>query len=249
MLKKIILASALLMLMLSTMFYGVASNRNYYVLEVVDEFGNLVTTASEIDIENTSGTAVAVYSTQMGTTEVGSTGVITTGISDGIIEFWYAGSAIDVTVKNGTYQIEILDFANTDHRIMFPSYVGYPPLLNSQTAVSRTITANTTITDVNDVGRIIKCATDTVVLTLPAVATGKTFTFVNTAEDGAAAIHLDCNASDKILGGCGFSVLDDGDKVTNTKATAKKGDYIKVDYGTADGWYIVELRGTWADGG
>ena len=115
--------------------------------------------------------------------------------------------------------------------------------------ITRTITTNFTLIDVNDIGRLILCATDNVVLTLPAVATGHRYTFVNIGADGAALIELDTNASDKILGGCGFSVLDNGDKVSNTKGTADKGDYITVEYGTADGWYITELVGTWADGG
>jgi len=109
--------------------------------------------------------------------------------------------------------------------------------------------ANYTAVDPNDVGRVIRVDTDAVVITLPAVGTGETYTIMNVAPDGTAAIHVDVNSSDKVLGGCGFVALDDGDKLTNTKATANQFDYVTLSYGTSAGWYITAKRGTWADGG
>ena len=35
----------------------------------------------------------------------------------------------------------------------------------------------------------------------------------------------------------------------NTKTTARRGDYIDVDYSDADGWVITRKRGTWAKEG
>lgn len=115
--------------------------------------------------------------------------------------------------------------------------------------VTVTKSANYTALDPNDVGRIILVDTDAVVISLPAVGTGETYTIMNIAPDGTAAIHVDVNSSDRILGGCGFVALDDGDKITNTKATADQGDYVTLSYGSAVGWYITDMCGTWADGG
>ena len=115
--------------------------------------------------------------------------------------------------------------------------------------VTITKSVNYTAVDPNDVGRLILVDTDAVVITLPAVGTGETYTIMNIAEDGTAVIHVDVNSSDRVLGGCGFVALDDGDKLTNTKATADKGDYVTLSYGSAVGWYITDMCGTWADGG
>lgn len=110
-------------LLLSSAAYGVASNRVYYHIDVVDQWGELITSVTQIDVQNESGVAVAVYSTKTGSTEVGSTGVITTNIDDGSIEFWYADTAIDLTVTDGTRSYEIESFAVTDHRFMLPSFL------------------------------------------------------------------------------------------------------------------------------
>lgn len=108
-------------------------------------------------------------------------------------------------------------------------------------------TENDTMDTAADVGGWHLCATDAVVFTLPAVATGLTYRFMNTAADGQADITVNPDNSDLFLGGCGFTALDDGDAVINTQTSADKGDYIVVTYGTADGWYIVDMCGTWAD--
>jgi len=73
--------------------------------------------------------------------------------------------------------------------------------------------------------------TDAAVITYPAVATGMHFTIITI---GAVAVSGDPNNSDKqYLDG---TLLDDGDKVTNTSTT---GDLIVVTYFSADGWYTI----------
>ena len=122
--KKFIFLLIALLLFASTT-YGVASNRVYYHIDIIDEFGETITSPAitQVDIQDESGTAVAVYSTKSGTTEVGSTGVITSGLSDGRIEFWYAGTAIDITVTDGTRTYEIESFSVRDSRFMLPSFL------------------------------------------------------------------------------------------------------------------------------
>lgn len=112
-------------LLLSSAAFGVASNRVYYHIGIMDQWGELVTSPAitQVDVQNESGTAVAVYSTKFGTTEVGSTGVITTGLSDGMTEFWYADTAIDLTVTDGTRTYEIESFSVRTSRFMLPSFL------------------------------------------------------------------------------------------------------------------------------
>ena len=115
----------LAMLTFASMAYGVASNRVYYHVDVVDEFGDTITSPAitQVDVQNESGTAVAVYSTKFGSTEVGSTGVITTGLADGRTEFWYADTAIDLTVTDGTRTYEIESYSVRTARFMLPSFL------------------------------------------------------------------------------------------------------------------------------
>ena len=113
--------------------------------------------------------------------------------------------------------------------------------------ITETISANDTMDTVADVGTLIAVDTAAVVILLPAVATGLDYWVMNTGAAGTE-IHVDVNGNDKVLGGCGFTALDDGDRLTNTGVTATTGDYVRLRYGSAVGWYIVEMSGIWADG-
>lgn len=123
--KKLMIGLIAAIVLLSSVCFAASSNRRYYYVDIVDEWGELVTSPAitQVDIQNESGTAVAVYSTKTGTTEVGSTGVITAGLSDGRTEFWYADTAIDITVTDATYTREIESFGIRDHRFMFPTFL------------------------------------------------------------------------------------------------------------------------------
>ena len=84
--------------------------------------------------------------------------------------------------------------------------------------------SNYTVVATTDSGKTFTSKTNGTVFTLPAIAVGNVFTFVNTAEDGANTFTISPNASDGILyvGG----LVDDKDLI-NTKATSKVGDYVK----------------------
>lgn len=107
---------------------------------------------------------------------------------------------------------------------------------------SETISANDTMAE-GDSGTVKLIDTDGVVITLPSTVAGMTFTFVNAGADGTVGFALSPAAADKIMGN-GYTSADNKD-VTNTKATAKKGDYITL-VGTADGWFIQAVRGIFA---
>ena len=103
--------------------------------------------------------------------------------------------------------------------------------------------ANYTVTDA-DSGKTFTSSTDGVVFTLPAIAIGYVFTFVNTGTDGANTLTISPNASDGIL--YAGSLTDDKD-VINTKATSKVGDYVTIaSLNSTDFWTVVDAQGVFA---
>lgn len=96
-----------------------------------------------------------------------------------------------------------------------------------------------------DSGRLLSCATDAVILTLPAIADGLGgVKIMNTAAYGVSGIKIAPAALDMILGP-GITGAD-AKFIINTKATAKRGDYVVLDLGDADGYVITEMVGIWA---
>lgn len=111
-------------------------------------------------------------------------------------------------------------------------------------AVKETISANKTL-DAQDSGKVFFVDTDAAVITLPAIADGLGgVKVVNIGAYGTVAVTLSPAAADMILGP-DITGADDKDLI-NTKATAKRGDYVKLDLGDADGYVVTEMSGTWA---
>ena len=95
-----------------------------------------------------------------------------------------------------------------------------------------------------DSGKTFTSKTDGATFTLPAIAIGNTFTFVNTAEDGTNTLTISPNASDGILY---LGSLTDNKDVINTKSTSKVGDFVKIaSLNSTDFWTVVEAQGVWA---
>ena len=111
-------------------------------------------------------------------------------------------------------------------------------------AVKETISANKTL-DAQDTGKVFFVDTDAAVITLPAIADGLGgVKVVNIGAFGTVAVTLSPAAADMILGP-DITGADDKDLI-NTKATAKRGDFVKLDLGDADGYVVTEISGTWA---
>jgi hypothetical protein len=103
-------------------------------------------------------------------------------------------------------------------------------------SASFTATANT-----------VYAVTASITITLPAIATGNSFTFYNAGErDGLVEITIDPNASDGIaLGGSAT----DGVTLVNTLATAKRGDFVTLASGDQGVfWFPTAMQGVWAKG-
>jgi hypothetical protein len=109
--------------------------------------------------------------------------------------------------------------------------------------VRETISANKTL-DIEDNGKAFFVDTDAVVITLPAVATPVNCRIANIGAFGAVGLSISPNASDKIQGP-DLPGTDNKDLI-NTKATAKRGDFVELRTGDANGALVGAMRGTWA---
>ena len=102
----------------------------------------------------------------------------------------------------------------------------------------------TVVINNGDSGKTLLSKTKDVVFTLPAIAVGNVYTFVNTAEDGVNNLTISPNASDGILylGG----LTDDKDLI-NTQSTSKVGDYVTIaSLNSTVFWTVVDAQGVWA---
>jgi hypothetical protein len=107
-----------------------------------------------------------------------------------------------------------------------------------------TLSASTKTLDAEDGGKIFFVTADCTI-TLPACVTGMEVTLVCAGADAAVQITVDPNASDSISG-ADITAADNKDYV-NTKATARRGDFVKLIGGlAATGWNVSAKRGTWA---
>ena len=109
-----------------------------------------------------------------------------------------------------------------------------------------TITTNTSIGMANH-GFHPLIVTGTTTITLPAVTLGHSYWIINGNADGTGLLTISPNSADKFLFAADGAAGDNDKDIINTQATAKKGDYVKLVYGSADGWVISEMLGTWVD--
>ena len=118
------------------------------------------------------------------------------------------------------------------------------PVLEGKEGVNiETKTSNYTVTT-GDSGKTFVSATDGVVFTLPAIATGAVYKFVNAADDGTNTLTISPNASDGIQ--YAGSATDDKDLI-NTKSTSKQGDYVVIaSLDSTTNWSVTEVRGVFA---
>lgn len=101
--------------------------------------------------------------------------------------------------------------------------------------------------DAQDCGKLF-CVTadgDADALTLPAIADGLSgITILAVGAFGSTAVTVSPAAADMILGP-DIAGADNKDLIL-TKATQRRGDFVTLIAGDADGYMVTELRGTWA---
>jgi hypothetical protein len=101
--------------------------------------------------------------------------------------------------------------------------------------------------DAEDCGKLfcVDSGADDAALTLPAIATGLSgLTILAVSGFGTTKVKISPNAADMILGP-DITGADDKDLIL-TKATQRRGDFVTLIAGDADGYMVTELRGTWA---
>jgi len=128
-----------------------------------------------------------------------------------------------------------------------------------------TVAANTTLTE-SDAGKDYNVGTDALVITLPLIEEdnlGMEFLFRNTGAEGNNIITLSPNASDGIYGTLSKSAGSNADATTadglvleasgvadkdliNTKATANRGDWVRLRAVSTTKWFIEGGLGIWA---
>ena len=110
---------------------------------------------------------------------------------------------------------------------------------------STTKTDDYTVVITTDSGTVFDIATDAKTFTLPGIAVGNTFTFINSGADGAVLLAISPAAADGIT--YAGSSTDDKD-LLNTKATANLGDFATIwgMNGDVTAWQVPAARGIWA---
>lgn len=101
--------------------------------------------------------------------------------------------------------------------------------------------------DAQDTGKLfcVTEAADADALTLPAIADGLGgITILYVGAFGGCKVTIDPAAADMILGP-DITGADNKDLLL-TKATSRRGDFVTLDLGDADGYVVTEMRGTWA---
>ena len=111
-------------------------------------------------------------------------------------------------------------------------------------SVRELVSADLTL-DIQDTGKTLFVDTDakTITLLTYAAATALNVKVVNIGAFGTVAVAIDPAAGDLISGPNDTGA--DGGIMTNTKATARRGDYVVIGTGGDDGYMVEEIRGTW----
>lgn len=100
--------------------------------------------------------------------------------------------------------------------------------------------------DAEDCGKLftVTAAADDAALTLPAIAAGLSgITILAIGAFGTTKVKINPQTADMILGP-DITGLDDKDLIL-TKATQRRGDFVTLIAGDADGYMTTALRGTW----
>ena len=102
----------------------------------------------------------------------------------------------------------------------------------------------TVVINNGDSGKTFLSNTKDVVFTLPSIAIGNVFTFINTAADGGNNLTVSPATLDGILY---LSSLTDNKDIINTQGTSKVGDYVTLaSLNSTAHWTVVDSQGLWA---
>ena len=98
---------------------------------------------------------------------------------------------------------------------------------------------------IGDSGKTFTSPSGSITFTLPAIAAneGSVFTFVNTGSDGTNEMVITGAGGEYII----YKGVTNQITLTNTLATSKVGDYVKIAGDkTGTWWAITDIQGVWA---
>ena len=98
---------------------------------------------------------------------------------------------------------------------------------------------------IGDSGKTFTSPSGSITFTLPAIAAneGSVFTFVNTGADGTNQINITGASGEYII----YKGVVNQVTLTNTLATSKVGDYVKIGGQLAGStWTVLDIQGVWA---
>lgn len=203
-----------------------------------DRFGGF----AEAKADNSAGAAAAinVRTIECGEIELAVTGAVITDVGlpvyatdDDTFQFSPVGGTFIGFVKRFVSSgVAVISFDADAYRDPWQAY-----------SVREAITVDKTL-DIEDNGKLFVVTVDAKIITMPAVATPVNCTIINGGAFGAVAVNVSPAAADKIQGP-DLPGTDNKDLI-NTKATARRGDFVRLITGDANGPIVSELRGTWA---
>lgn len=200
---------------------------------------------AEVKADNSAGSAAAINVKvfERGKIELAVTGAVITDVGQPV----YASDDDTFTLNPASGP-----FIGFVHRFVSSgvAVVSYdaPQLVDPWIAYKHRETLSGTKTfDAEDSGKLfcVDADADADALTLPAVADGFAgATILAVGAFGTTALTISPAAADNIRGP-DITAADDKDIVL-TKATQRRGDFVTLHGGDADGYYVSEMRGIWA---
>jgi len=201
---------------------------------------------AEQKLDNSAGVAAAknVRVIESGTVQLSVSGAVITDVGQPI----YAtdDNAFAFSPVGGVYIGDVVRFVSSGVVIVaFDAPIQADPYADF--GKREALSGATKLLDAQDTGKLI-WVTITSVITLPVTATALAgVTLMCGGPFGTVQISADPNSNDKIMGP---DVAGTNNKdFINTLATARRGDYVTLTAGHADGYVVTRLRGTWAEEG
>ena len=215
-------------------------------LAALDTFAGFCTAK----VDNSAGAAAAlnVEVKRIGQVQIPVTGAVITDVGqpvyatdDNAFTFIPTGAVFIGFVKRYVSAgVVIVDFNASSYSDPYLAY-GAPEFYETKSA-------NYTV-DILDNGKVLFIDTDAFTVTLPAIATTVDLTIVNIGAFGAILGKVNPDAADMIHAPDIAGTNNKGH--LNTKATARRGDLVKLSGGAGDanGWVVTDQKGIWAQEG
>ena len=186
---------------------------------------------AEATADNSAGAAAAINVRVYGIGEIqlAVTGATITDVGQPV----YASDddTFSISPVSGVFVGFVKRYVSSGVAVVEFNAAGFVDPYRSRT-VREVISANKTL-DAEDTGKLFWVDTDAVTITLPAVAAGVFgVQIVNGGSYGTVAVTISPNSVDSILGP-DITAADDKDLI-NTKATAKRGDYVVIEEPDSD---------------